>query len=166
VTRLTVRRGGFAHDDRIVWSSGAAMFPLIYPSTRLKFVAGFLAVLWVAAALSAAPLDGVHVAVTSAAGAVLAWLWYRLMDGPIPLAEMFDVDTPRGRRFGWIALIVVTGCVSFYLGSRVAALLPAGEWHSLLARLLVAMAWPALMWPLPSLALRTLFARRMIGAAR
>jgi hypothetical protein len=139
------------------------MFPLIYPSTRVKIAAVLLAAVWVTGTVWAAPFNWLHLAAASFSGALLAGLWFRVMHGPMRFGTAFASEISSVRRFGWAALMLATGFAASYLHSHVDPLLPAGEWHRLLSNLFIVTVWPALMWPLQSLGTRA-FNGNLVGA--
>jgi hypothetical protein len=139
------------------------MFPLIYPSTRVKLAAVFLAAVWIAGTVWDAPFSWLNLAATSVGGALLAWLWFRMMHGPMRFGTAYASEASGARRFGWAALILATGLATSYLHRHVDPLLPAGEWHRLLSNLFIVTAWPALMWPLQSFGTRA-FNGDLVGA--
>jgi hypothetical protein len=121
------------------------MFPLIYPSTRVKLAAVLLAAVWVAGTVWAAPFSWLNLAATSVSGALLAGLWFRVMHGPMRFGTAFTGEISRVRRLGWAALMLATGFAASYLHSHV---------DPLLSNLFIVTVWPALMWPLQSLGTR------------
>ena len=137
------------------------MFPLVYPSTRVKLVAVVLAAIWVAGTVWNAPFSWLNLAATSVSGVLLARLWFRMMHGPMRFGTAFEASAAH--RFGWAALMLATGLAASYLHRHVDPLLPAGEWHRLLSNLFIFTVWPALMWPRQSFGTRA-FNGNLVGA--
>jgi hypothetical protein len=97
------------------------MFPLIYPSTRVKIAAALPAAIWSAGTVWNAPFSWLNLAATSVSGALLAWLWFRIMHGPMRFGTTFASETSAARRLGWAALMFTTGFATSYLHRHVGA---------------------------------------------
>ena len=121
------------------------MFPLIYPSTRVKLAAVLLAAVWVTGTVWDAPFSWFNLAATSVSGGLLAGLWFRVMHGPMRFGTAYASETGAARRLGWAALMLATGFATSYLHRHV---------DPLLSNLFIVTVWPALMWPLRSLGTR------------
>lgn len=48
--------------------------------------------------------------------------------------------------FGWTACMATTGVLTAVLRGYADPLIPPGEWHGLLSKIFIVIAWPPLAW--------------------